>query len=84
VRIAQPTPEGGLDKMFRRADFNDVEKASHPLSLYEEDALNEIALVTNHRYKKFARTGHPSGPTKFSFLFFVCATRERDGTPAWS
>jgi len=48
---------------------NDVEKdVIFALSLYEDDAVYEVALVTNHRYKKFARTGHPSGPTKFSFF----------------
>jgi len=36
----------------------------------------KVALVTNHRYKKFARTGHPSGPTKFSSFFLLCDAAE--------
>merc|ERR1711977_748321 len=46
------------------------------LSLYEQMRHMKVALVTNHRYKKFARTGHPSGPTKFSFLFYSCDAGE--------
>ena len=53
------------------ADCNVEKDVIFALSLYEDDAVYEVALVTNHRYKKFARTGHPSGPTKFSFFFVV-------------
>jgi len=42
-----------------------------------------LRFVTNHRYKKFARTGHPSGPTKFSF-FFLVRCRRGDGSAARS
>jgi len=49
-----------------------LKMTSHPLfRCMKRMRRMKVALVTNHRYKKFARTGHPSGPTKFSFLFFL-------------
>jgi len=52
-------------------------RISHPLfRCTEKMCCLKVALVTNHRYKKCARTGRPSGPTKFSFIF-LRATLEK-------
>jgi hypothetical protein len=61
-----------------------LKMTSHPLfRCMKRMRRMKVALVTNHRYKKFARTGHPSGPTKFS-CFYTCDAGRRDGTPAWN
>jgi len=47
-----------------------LKRTSHPLfRCTKKMRCKIVARVTNRRYKKCARTGCPSGPTKFSFCF---------------
>merc|ERR1719313_2354311 len=75
--IAQPTPKAGLDKCSDVRMSMKSKRISHPLfRCTGKMCCLKVALVTNHRYKKCARTGRPSGPTKFSFIF-LRATLEK-------
>jgi len=47
-----------------------LKRTSHPLfRCTKKMRCKIVARVTNRRYKKCARTGCPSGSTKFSFVF---------------